>query len=258
MIHRNDSHVTTKARSADRFQGVTIDHSLIVLDLLNGEFYHLSGPDIGHHAAPLAPAILVDRLRQDIPTALDKPPLLRIRSSESPPRQTGTTVVPHLQLLSTWARDAYRHRSSLRGSILSDGLALRHWKARVNANLAIAVAWLLINHIRFSGTLRLMRFLGKHTSREATTNDCEMFRSSVGDVLMARMLPCNCLTESVAIMIYGATHRVRLDWCIGVKLAPFAAHAWVRPPNIACGGGDYHVLWSSEGRLPGVAVGSAT
>ncbi|MDQ0416597.1 ATP-binding cassette subfamily B protein [Croceifilum oryzae] len=36
-----------------------------------------------------------------------------------------------------------------------------------------------------------------------------------------------CLEESLALFLYVTSKRKSVDWLIGVRLAPFASHAWI-------------------------------
>lgn len=36
-----------------------------------------------------------------------------------------------------------------------------------------------------------------------------------------------CLEESLAFVLLAFMNGKAIDWCIGVKLAPFSSHAWV-------------------------------
>lgn len=36
-----------------------------------------------------------------------------------------------------------------------------------------------------------------------------------------------CLEESLALFLYATSQRKSVDWCVGVRLAPFVSHAWI-------------------------------
>lgn len=36
-----------------------------------------------------------------------------------------------------------------------------------------------------------------------------------------------CLEQSLALFLYATAKRKSVDWLIGVRLAPFVAHAWI-------------------------------
>ncbi|MBD1373984.1 lasso peptide biosynthesis B2 protein [Hazenella sp. IB182357] len=36
-----------------------------------------------------------------------------------------------------------------------------------------------------------------------------------------------CLEESIALFLLATSYRKSVDWCVGVRLAPFSSHAWI-------------------------------
>ncbi|MXQ55279.1 lasso peptide biosynthesis B2 protein [Shimazuella alba] len=36
-----------------------------------------------------------------------------------------------------------------------------------------------------------------------------------------------CLEQSLALFLFAASYSKKVDWCVGVRLAPFVSHAWI-------------------------------
>ncbi|MDQ0418146.1 ATP-binding cassette subfamily B protein [Croceifilum oryzae] len=41
-----------------------------------------------------------------------------------------------------------------------------------------------------------------------------------------------CLEQSLALFLFATSQGKSIDWCVGIRLAPFASHAWVEAEGI--------------------------
>ncbi|WP_169818223.1 lasso peptide biosynthesis B2 protein [Shimazuella kribbensis] len=41
-----------------------------------------------------------------------------------------------------------------------------------------------------------------------------------------------CLEQSLALFLFVASYNKKVDWCVGVRLAPFVSHAWIEIEGI--------------------------
>lgn len=99
--------------------------------------------------------------------------------------------------------------------------ALRH---RLPARLAVPLAGLLVrlSPRRLARVLRLLR----RGARPATAAGALTARQAVVSVSV-RCAGQGCLQRSVATVLLCRLRGTWPDWCTGVRVLPFRAHAWV-------------------------------
>jgi hypothetical protein len=97
------------------------------------------------------------------------------------------------------------------------------YRAAGAAGLVLAV---LIMRLPFERATALVAFLGRR-ARPATGQEADAAVAAARRA--ARWFPgrAACLETSLAAVITARLHGRRLDWCIGARQLPFAAHAWV-------------------------------
>jgi hypothetical protein len=98
------------------------------------------------------------------------------------------------------------------------------WWRRSAALLAVAAAHVIA---RCSpARIRTMLTAARRGARPATAAQAKAAR----DAVIAVSLSCagqGCLPRSIATALLCRLHGVWPTWCAGVRLYPFAAHAWV-------------------------------
>lgn len=106
-------------------------------------------------------------------------------------------------------------------------------KAGAAAAAEIFLRLLLVNRALKRGRLEtLLSELRERKSRIPTDADCAARAAGLGSVFLATrpFVPVapNCLSDSLALVGFLLRRGVRSDLVLGVKLDPFAAHAWVQ------------------------------
>lgn len=92
--------------------------------------------------------------------------------------------------------------------------------------LALLAAVALVRHRTTEQNRRLVARLKRRTTATATTAEAERLWSAVHLAKRALWVRAACLESSLALVLLAVAHRLSVDWCVGVALAPFEAHAW--------------------------------
>lgn len=84
-------------------------------------------------------------------------------------------------------------------------------------------------------SVALVGKLKNGVARPATVEEAEAFIAAVRS--SARWFPgrAACLENSLAAVLTGLIMRRSVDWCIGARLMPYAAHAWIETVGVAVG-----------------------
>lgn len=93
--------------------------------------------------------------------------------------------------------------------------------------LVAFAAGLLLLRLPFPRVVSAMTWIKRRRSRPATPQEAE---SAVAAVRWAgQWWPgrAACMELSIAAMLAAAIRRRAVHWCIGGRLAPYAAHAWI-------------------------------
>ncbi|AOS62358.1 lasso peptide biosynthesis B2 protein [Actinoalloteichus hymeniacidonis] len=108
-------------------------------------------------------------------------------------------------------------------------------RRRAAARVAVAASWLLI---RLSPR-RLRRVLEvlRRGARPASARQITMARNAVVAVSV-RCAGQGCLQRSVATVLLARLGGRWADWCTGVCIEPFRAHAWVEVDGVPIGERD--------------------
>ncbi|APU13608.1 MULTISPECIES: lasso peptide biosynthesis B2 protein [Actinoalloteichus] len=98
------------------------------------------------------------------------------------------------------------------------------WRRRLVARFAVAAAWPLIrlSPRRLRSVLRVLR----RGARPSTAEQVLAARDAVVSVSV-RCAGQGCLQRSVAVVLLARLGGRWADWCTGVCIEPFRAHAWV-------------------------------
>lgn len=113
---------------------------------------------------------------------------------------------------------------------------------RLTALITCAAALLLLRCVPLRLLLAVARTL-KRTTR-TTPGPADLARLHTAGQWAARGFPCRfaCMEESLAGFLFAVVHRWRMDWCIGARLAPFQAHAWLEPNHHTADTAAYHAI----------------
>lgn len=114
------------------------------------------------------------------------------------------------------------------------------WHRHLTARCTVGAAWLLtrLTPRRLQRVLRLLA-RGARPATAALTLDA---RTSVVTV-SAWCAGQGCLQRSVATALLVRLHGAWPDWCTGVRIRPFRAHAWVEAEGGPVGEPDDTALY---------------
>lgn len=100
---------------------------------------------------------------------------------------------------------------------------------RLTALVACAAALVILRCVPLRAILAAARTVKRTT--QTTPGPADLARLDTACQWAARVFPCRfaCMEESLAGFLFASAHRWRTDWCIGARIAPFQAHAWLEP-----------------------------
>jgi len=134
----------------------------------------------------------------------------RERSRSRPPMRPASSA-PTGRVAATGRR---RQPPSLLPSILTPTICI----ALVRAGLKT---------MRLSTILRLLQHLEDGCRRQATGPEAESIHRAVEHSSGRRLVSAACLETSMATCLVALARGLSLSWCLGARLPPFEAHAWV-------------------------------
>lgn len=113
---------------------------------------------------------------------------------------------------------------------------------RLTALVACATALVVLRCLPLRVILSVARVL-KRTTR-TTPRPADLAQLDTACQWAARGFPCRfaCMEESLAGFLFATAHRWRVDWCIGARVAPFQAHAWLEPNQHTAETAAYHAI----------------
>lgn len=128
----------------------------------------------------------------------------------------------------------------------ADDARQRRLGDRLLATLCLsAAAWLL--RLRFGRVLALVRWTMRRCHRPASAGEATRIVGAIRRAARHRSGRVACLEQSLAAVLLAGIHRRSIQWCIGARLMPYAAHAWIEVDGRSIGEpgpGDhpFHVL----------------
>jgi len=113
---------------------------------------------------------------------------------------------------------------------------------RVVAFVACTCAIVLLRSVPLRAILATARTL-KRTTR-SRPGSADLARLETACRWAARFFPGRfaCMEESLTGFLFAAALGWRMDWCIGARLAPFQAHAWLEPNRHPAETADHHAI----------------
>ena len=123
--------------------------------------------------------------------------------------------------------------------------------ARLAGMCAVVVAALVLRALPFHRVRSLASVMTRRTANPASATEAGAALAAVdagGAQLPFRVA---CLERSLAATLMLAWRRRRVAWCVGVKLAPLASHAWIAVDGNPIGEADnvvkmYRVLFTTD------------
>lgn len=105
---------------------------------------------------------------------------------------------------------------------------------RLLARGCLLAATMLLR-IPFSRLLATVVWCQQRTPQRATAQQAAEFIAAVTAAGRSSRGRVACLERSLAAALLGVLRRRRVEWCIGARLMPYAAHAWVGVAGHAVG-----------------------
>ncbi len=97
---------------------------------------------------------------------------------------------------------------------------------RLLAPLCLTLAvWLL--RLRFGRVVALARWTTRRCRRTASLTEATSMTTAISQTARHRSGRVACLERSLAAVLLAALHRRSVGWRIGVRLMPYASHAWI-------------------------------
>lgn len=103
---------------------------------------------------------------------------------------------------------------------------------KLEAVIALILAWLLL---RIKG-MQSMKWT--HKIKYYSPESIEKIYDSVSSISKFMPFSCKCIEIAFAVKLLAAYHRMEAFLIIGVRLQPFAAHAWVESGDSSYGIAD--------------------
>lgn len=100
---------------------------------------------------------------------------------------------------------------------------------KLEAVIALFLAWLLL---RIKG-MQSMKWT--HKMKYNSPESVEKIYDSVSNISKFMPFSCKCIEIAFAVKLIAAFHKMEAFLIIGVRLQPFAAHAWVESGGSAFG-----------------------
>ncbi|MBS7529532.1 lasso peptide biosynthesis B2 protein [Hazenella sp. IB182353] len=97
---------------------------------------------------------------------------------------------------------------------------IRTWFYLILASLI--AKFLKVEHIR-----RYLDKKKKKCKESWTIEEAQGYQLKLSQAKKIMMSRSACLEESIALFLLATSYRKRVDWCVGVRLAPFSSHAWI-------------------------------
>ena len=113
---------------------------------------------------------------------------------------------------------------------------------RLTALVACATALALLRCLPLRTILATARALKRLTRTRPECADLDQLDTACR--WAARCFPGRfaCMEESLAGFLLASARCRRVDWCIGARLAPFQAHAWLEPNRNPTDTATYHAI----------------
>jgi hypothetical protein len=110
---------------------------------------------------------------------------------------------------------------------------------RLLAPVCLTLAVTLLR-LRFSRTVSLARWTTRRFPRSASTDEATSMTTAIRESARHRTGRVACLEQSLAAVLLAAAHRRSVRWHIGVRLMPYASHAWIEVDGHPVGEPDSH------------------
>lgn len=112
--------------------------------------------------------------------------------------------------------------------LFSDGANAFVLNKPIRTCLCLVLAWVLVRCFPMEKIqIGLKRWKNRRQYVSMTFEEAIIAYASMQKVKRVLWLRLACLETSLAMVMYAYWERKSVDWCIGVKLAPFESHAWI-------------------------------
>ncbi|MRG29688.1 lasso peptide biosynthesis B2 protein [Laceyella tengchongensis] len=96
----------------------------------------------------------------------------------------------------------------------------------------IFVAWIMIRLVKIEQIQSLLRILKKRCKQDMALREAKVIASCVHSARRIFWGRVACLETSLSIFLLALLKQRSVQWCLGVKLGPFASHAWIEVEGI--------------------------
>lgn len=93
--------------------------------------------------------------------------------------------------------------------------------------IALATACILIRLFNLETIVRLIKWSKRRCIRAMNLKEVWIVWSAIHRAKKGFWIRVACLESSLAFLLLALSQKLAVDWCIGVKLAPFESHAWI-------------------------------
>lgn len=93
--------------------------------------------------------------------------------------------------------------------------------------LAVVLAYLIVHSMPVLKISRLIKIVKRICIREISTEEATIAWEAVRQSSFFFPARLACLELSLAFVFFALTKGFSVPWCVGVKIKPFEAHAWV-------------------------------
>ncbi|GLZ28216.1 hypothetical protein Lesp02_04060 [Lentzea sp. NBRC 105346] len=108
---------------------------------------------------------------------------------------------------------------------------------RFAASLCLTLAtWLL--RLRFGHVLAIVGQIKRACPREADATEAAHMNAAIRLAGRHRSNRVACMEVSLGTVLLAAARRLSVDWCIGARLMPYGAHAWIEVDRTPIGEPD--------------------
>lgn len=112
--------------------------------------------------------------------------------------------------------------------MFSDGASVYVLNKPVRTGVCLLFAWVIVRCFSMEKIQNLLiKWKGKRNYTLMTFEEAIIAYASMQKIKRILWLRLACLETSLALVIFAYWERKSVDWCIGVKLAPFESHAWI-------------------------------
>lgn len=92
---------------------------------------------------------------------------------------------------------------------------------------ALVLAWMLLKARNLEQLLPWLEKRKAKCQKDLTMQEAEEALDQIQRIKGFFLWRNACLEESLALFIWSTSQKKSVNWCVGVRLAPFASHAWV-------------------------------